>query len=231
MNIVAEITHSVGELIAPTRCAGCERQGALLCHDCLLQLSAHYLPQQACHKCAGPYGALTCTECWDLQYSFSQALALGILDGALARAVVLYKDSNERRLADVLGHLLAKRVQAQWGRWAQIVCAVPASTEAVRRRGFDHGELLSRSVAAGLQIPAIQLLEQPQARRDQRELSREQRLAGKQGFRCKRVRRLPKRVLLVDDVFTTGGTAQSATEALLAAGVKSVRLAVLGRAW
>ncbi|MCL2438845.1 MAG: hypothetical protein FWC99_07235, partial [Coriobacteriia bacterium] len=78
------LTESLGELIAPTRCAGCERQGVLLCSNCLAQLSRDYFQHQACPKCAGPYGALTCTECWEIAYSFSHALALGILDGPLA---------------------------------------------------------------------------------------------------------------------------------------------------
>jgi len=232
MGLIGEIAESLGELVAPTRCAGCERQGALFCRDCLGQLSVSYVPGQACAKCAGPYGALTCTECWELEYSFERVLALGILDGPLARAVVLYKDSNERRLADLLGAVLAVRISEEWSGWADVVCGVPASKEALRRRGFDHGELLANSVARHLSVLAMQLLERPHARRDQRDLSRKQRLKGSQQFRCRKEQdHPPERILLVDDVFTTGGTAESATTALLKAGAKEVRLAVLGRAW
>jgi len=229
------LSESLGELIAPTRCAGCERQGELLCQECLAKLCQDYLNEQACPKCAGPYGALTCTECWEVTYHFEQVLALGILDGPLARAVVLYKDANERRLAQLLGHLLAECVQANWSNWsktAEAVCWIPASTEAFRRRGFDHGKLLAIKVADALELPCLGLLKRARAR-DQRGLSRKERFEGAQNFsyafseQCSP----PKKILLIDDVFTTGATVENATCALLAAGVQEVRIAILGRTW
>jgi len=204
----------------------------LLCHICLTQLSRDYLQSQACPKCAGPYGALTCTECWEISYSFSHALALGILDGPLARSIVLYKDANERRLAKVLGYKLAECVHDNWNNWIDsqaAICWIPATDEAVRRRGFDHAELLAHEVADCLQIPAYPLLSRTEAR-DQRGLSRRQRLKGLQQFTCKRGD-VPDKVLLIDDIFTTGATLDAAASSLLDAGVKEVRTAVLGRTW
>jgi ComF family protein len=235
---------SLGELIAPTRCAGCERQGVLLCRECLALLSRDYVPQQACPKCAGPYGALTCTECWEVAYCFEATLALGILDGPLARAIVLFKDSNERRLADLLGSILAERVRSIWKAWADAICWIPATKEAIRRRGFDHGELLARSVADYLELPALPLLTRSYAR-DQRGLSRKQRLANTQCFMYagqtppiynlsllpQQPARPLRKVLLIDDVFTTGATVEAASQTLLDAGIQQVRIAVLGRAW
>jgi len=195
-------------------------------------LSRNYAPEQACSRCAGPFGALACTECWEISYNFKRVLALGVLDGSLARAIVLYKDSNERRLADMLGSILGAHIHECWNTWGDAVCWIPATTEALHRRGFDHGQLLGTHVAQRLTLPAVQLLERPQTRRDQRKLNRGQRLMGEQRFHCRRnLGVVPEKILLIDDVFTTGGTAQAATKALLEAGVQTVRLAVLGRAW
>ena len=236
MKLVTDITssqiiESLGELIAPTRCAGCERQGVLLCNECLLSLSRDYVSEQACPKCAGPYGALTCTECWEIEYSFEAALALGILDGPLARAVVLFKDANERRLADLLGLILAQRIKASWSNWAHALCWVPATKEAIRRRGFDHAELLACCVAQHLKVPALPLLSRPHAR-DQRGLSRKQRLKDAQQFvHTGQTPEIPQKVMIVDDVFTTGATAEAASQALLNTGAQQVKVAVLGRAW
>ena len=230
----SKIVESLGELIAPTRCAGCERQGVLLCSECLVSLSCDYIPEQTCPKCAGPYGALTCTECWEIEYSFEAALALGILDGPLARTVVLFKDANERRLADLFGFILGQRIQADWGCWTHALCWIPATKEAVRRRGFDHAELLARCVAQHLKVPALPLLSRPHAC-DQRSLSRKQRLLAAQQFTCtghtSQIPMHPRRILLIDDVFTTGATVEAASQALLKAGAQQVRAAVLGRAW
>ncbi|MCL2746229.1 MAG: hypothetical protein FWE48_03950 [Coriobacteriia bacterium] len=245
----SSIGMALGELIAPTRCAGCERQGILLCSQCLESLQQSYLQEQACPKCAGPYGALTCTECWETEYSFTAALSLGILDGSLARSIVLYKDANERRLARLLGTLLAKCIQDNWGTWAEAACWIPSTKEALKRRGFDHGELLACSSAHLLNLPSISLLVRQKQldNHDQRGLSRKQRKEVSLQFTCimdkinakdytsastqNHYSPLPRKILLIDDVFTTGATAEAATQALLKAGAQEVRVATLGRAW
>jgi len=230
--------ETLGELIAPTRCAGCERQGVLLCPDCRARLSRDYLTQQACSKCAGPYGALTCTECWEVEYSFEAALALGILDGPLARAVVLMKDANERRLAETLGEVLADSIRAHWNGWLSgaVITWVPATKEAIRRRGYDHGELLARAVASHLSVSALPLLARlpKHQARDQRGLSRNERFEGSKQFTYNTQQNLaqsPNKVLVIDDVFTTGATAEAAVLALLHAETQQTRIATLGRAW
>jgi predicted amidophosphoribosyltransferase len=237
MKIVRHFSNSyfgqaIGELIAPTRCAGCERQGVLLCPSCLESFQDHYVSWQSCPRCAGPFGALSCTECWEVNYSFSAALALGILDGALARSIVLYKDANERRLASTFGGLLAQEIQCNWGQWADVVCWVPSTKTALRRRGFDHAELLAKSVATSLNLPARPLLlrSKHRSQHDQRGLSRAQRKSVALQLHC--TQRVPScKVLLIDDVFTTGATAEAASTALLSAGAQELRVAVLGRAW
>ena len=231
--------ETLGELIAPTRCAGCERQGALLCPDCLEALSRDYLVQQSCSKCAGPYGALTCTECWEIEYSFEAALSVGILDGPLARAVVLMKDANERRLAGILGGILAKHIRLHWRDWLTdkgVITWVPATKEAIRRRGYDHGELLAQAVANHLAVPAIPLLaRRPKIKaRDQRGLSRDERFIGSEQFSFAKEKDLAQhisKVLVIDDVFTTGATVEAAATTLAQAGIPHIRVAVLGRAW
>ncbi|MCL2525609.1 MAG: ComF family protein [Coriobacteriia bacterium] len=233
--ILSSMKDILGEIVAPTRCAGCERQGAVFCPHCMASLPYLYLQHQACPKCAGPYGALTCTECWEVSYSFSHALALSLLDGPLARAIVIYKDGNERRLARCFGALLAECVQTTWSEWLDPDCQIswiPATAAAVRRRGFDHGELLAYALSKQLNIAALPLLSRPRAR-DQRGLSRKQRMKGFKEFTVqpqKNKQDLHK-VLLIDDVFTTGATLEAASLALLENGAAEVRVAVLGRAW
>ena len=229
MTFAPTLIDALAELIAPTRCAGCERQGVLFCPACLATLPRDYQPDQVCPVCAAPFGALACTECWRDDFAFTRTVALGILDGPLARAVVLLKDANEQRLADVLGTLLGERVHECWGSWAGTVTWIPASRAAIQRRGFDHAELIARAVAKVLNVSATPLLQRPRSR-DQRGLSRRQRLTGAQQFTTG-MDTLPRHILLVDDVFTTGATAHTATEALLTAGAIEVRLGVLARAW
>lgn len=216
------------ELIAPTRCAGCDLPGQVLCAGCR-SLAVRYLPSQSCPRCGAPFGAMLCTECHARVFAFEAALAVGELGAPLARAVVLYKDGGERRLAAVLGELVGCAVEGAWGAWPDCVSFIPATRKARSRRGFDHAEEIAIHVAKILGVPARPLLAR-EAAEDQRRLSREQRaLNAGRGFSA--VGKPPDRVLLVDDVFTTGATLDAAAGALLDAGAASVRVAVVARAW
>lgn len=170
-----------------------------------------------------------CTECWRTVFAFERTVALGELDGVLARAIVLHKDAGERRLGPVLGGLLGDAVADAWGDWGQAVSWIPPTSAALRRRGFDHGESIATAVASVLGVPGERLLSRPRAR-DQRSLDRADRLAQSVGgFEIVGV--APEMVVLVDDVMTTGATLEAGALALLGAGARQVRCAVVARAW
>ncbi len=216
------------ELLAPTRCAGCDLPGGLLCAECraaLPEIDADH----ACPSCGAPYGAMVCTECWSTEFAFSAALSLGELDGALARAIVLHKDAGERRLGALLGGMLATAVAKRWAGWADAVCWIPATSAAIARRGFDHSAALAEPVAVTLSAPRRPLLLRSRAR-DQRRLGRIERIASSRGTFTV-AEKAPRRVLVVDDVLTTGATLDAAAQALLLAGAHEVRVAVVARAW
>lgn len=220
--------EGLAELLFPTRCAGCEMPGAVLCDSC-----TDALPlidrDGACLRCGAPFGYLVCTECWDREWSFEAALALGEFEPPLARAVVLHKDAGERRLASVLGTLLAQQTSATWPCWADGVAYVPATRAAMRRRGFDHGRAIAASLACSLDVPLLDVLARASAR-DQRALGREDRAANAAGtFSANGV--LVGRVLLCDDVFTTGATLDAASVALLEGGAEVVRAVAVARTW
>ena len=183
----------------------------------------------ACLRCGAPFGHLVCTECWSREWSFEAALAVGSLEAPLARAVVLHKDAGERRLARVFGLLLAEQVSAAWPEWPESVAYVPATKAALQRRGFDHGRAIAAVLAGELGVPLADVLCRTAAR-DQRSLGRAQRAANVAGTFCTSGT-APARVLLADDVFTTGATLDAAAEALLAAGAEAVRVAAVARAW
>lgn len=222
------LIEGLAELLFPTRCAGCELPGAVLCDRCREELP-RVDPVGACPRCGAPFGHLVCTECWSREWAFEAALAFGSLDAPLARAVVLHKDAGERRLAEVFGALLAEQVVTAWPGWTQCVTYVPATKAALQRRGFDHGRNIALSLAAELGVPLNDIL-QRSAARDQRSLGRAERAANAAGtFRA--IGEPPARVLLTDDVFTTGATLDAAAAVLLGAGAEAVRVTAVARAW
>jgi len=222
------LLEGLAELVFPTHCAGCELPGAVLCDACreaLPRVSA----ECACPRCGAPFGALVCTECWDREWAFEAALSLGEFAAPLARAVVLHKDAGERRLGPALGELLAEQVALRWPGWPDAVTFIPATRAAVRRRGFDHGRGIAETIAATLGVPLLELLERSAAL-DQRVLGRVERARNVAGsFSAREVSAV--RVLVCDDVFTTGATLDAAAGVLLDAGVVAVRCATVARAW
>jgi ComF family protein len=222
------LAEGLAELLFPTRCAGCELPGAVLCDTCRDDLPVIAKPG-ACPRCGAPFGYLVCTECWSREWAFEAAVAVGSLEAPLARAVVLHKDAGERRLAAVFGSLLAEQVTAAWPDWADSVAYIPATRAALRRRGFDHGRGIASALATELSIPLAEVLGRSAAR-DQRSLGRDERAANAAGtFRV--LGHPGRRVLLVDDVFTTGSTLDAAAGVLLSAGAESVRVGAVARAW
>lgn len=222
------LLEGLAELVAPTRCAGCELPGRLLCDVCEREATA-LVAEQACGRCAAPHGRLVCTECWNRTFSFEAALSLGELAGPLARAVVLHKDASERRLGPYLGTLLAERADREWPGWASVATWIPPTAAALGRRGFDHAHGLAAPLGGQLGVPVTRLLDR-RSGADQRALGRRARARNATGAFVARAN-VAGRVLLVDDVLTTGSTVDAAAAALLAAGADAVRVAVVARAW
>ncbi|MCL2025155.1 MAG: hypothetical protein FWG78_05235 [Coriobacteriia bacterium] len=181
-----------------------------------------------------------------------------MLDEALARAVVIYKDGFERRLGvvfgDLLGGRLTLRIAAGIDEPVDMVTSIPPTKRAFNRRGFDHVELVAARVARRLDVGYYKTLTR-HPMRDLRPLSREERTYevrksyrllndtsgddthddtrddSTRGGTPSGLSLVDARVLLIDDVFTTGATLQGATELLLDAGAASVRCAVIARTW
>ena len=227
--------HALLDLVFPPRCAGCDCPGSLLCTACAAEVRP-IDPRAACVRCGAPVaGPSGCGECRGRTFAFESARAATLLEHPVSRAVVLLKDGGERRYADLLAGMLAERA-AGWVDPACTLVPVPASPAAVRRRGFDHAVDLARALGSLTGAPTARLLEAAPAA-DQRSLGRQERFANRAGaFRLARPRgweregEVPARVVLVDDVLTTGATLDAAARVLRAAGATDVRGLVVARA-
>lgn len=231
-------SDAVQETLWTTRCAVCDVPGALLCRSC-----ADALPfidaNRACPRCGAPYGIVQCTECNRtlLAQAGREQLpldgmvsALG-LDDAARRLVTTYKDRGEQRLAGIIGALIAQAVPPSWLRGGAAVTFVPATAAARARRGFDHAERMAQAVSERLSLPCLGILERPHST-DQRLLGRRGRLRNlQQGMSCHPGALVPRAVIVVDDVCTTGATLYGAADALRAAGAQRVYGATLARVW
>lgn len=190
-----------------TRCAGCDAPGVALCTTCRFALLA---PAPA-----APDGVVAAVP----------------FTGRARHVVLGLKYRNRRRVARHLAGLLVNRLLAQHEHRQvdltniDVVTWAPTSSSRRARRGFDHGELIARTVAHQLGLPCRRLLERHGRSVAQTGRPRAERLHGPV-FRA-RPGLEGRRVLVVDDVVTTGATLRSAADALTAAGAAGVSLAAV----
>lgn len=187
-----------------TRCAGCDRAGAVLCRPCRFALAA-------------PAGLP----------SGGDVIAAVPFAGRSRDVILGFKYRNRRQLAHHFAGLLVNRLLAEGIRPADldVVTWAPTSRRRRQQRGFDQAEVVARRVAAQLGLPCRRLLERDASSVPQTGLDRSARLHGPT-FRAS-PRTGGRAVLLIDDVVTTGSTLRSADRALTDAGaVAVVRAAV-----
>lgn len=220
--------ETAADLLWPERCAGCDLPGVMLCASCSAAMQPIRI-DDACPRCGAPDGLHGCAECGRTELVFERARCAGVFEWPLDRMIRLHKDAGELRLTDPLAKLVASAA-GEWCDWAQVVVPAPTSPGAIARRGFDHGARLATAFATLTGVPALDVL-RARPRRDQRGLTRESRAAN---ARASIVpipgAAVPARVLLLDDVFTTGSTLDAAAAALMSAGAVEVRALAVARA-
>ncbi len=167
-----------------------------------------------------------CALCRSGLRGFDAAYAFGAYEGALRRLIHLFKYGKIRTLARPLGSLLARAMP----RDEQFDAIVPVPLYWRRRmqRGFNQADLLARSLGRGTGIPVVRVLRRVQPTATQAGLSNSARRRNvASAFRSRSV--AGRRILLIDDVMTTGSTATSCAMALKRAGAKRVALLTVAR--
>lgn len=158
---------------------------------------------------------------------FDEAFCYGAYEGTLRKLIHLFKYNGMRRLAQPLGALLADALPRD--RQFDVVTAVPLHWRRRWLRGFNQAQLLASRIARARGIPMHNLLRRGSATRAQAGLSNAQRRENvAAAFRARR-RVNGLRVLLVDDVMTTGATMAACARVLKKAGAKSVSVLSLAR--
>ncbi|CCO07597.1 ComF family protein [Desulforamulus hydrothermalis] len=220
-------------LLFPRRpgCPLCGRAGpADLCPACR-QLLADWAAKPKCRVCGRPLAlpeqqAVLCGRCRRRLPPFELARAAGPYEGGLRQAIHLLKYRGRKSLAPLLGQIMAASLPAHSPlRDAQLVLPVPMARGRLRERGFNQAELLAASTARCLNLPlANRLLVKSFDTPPQTGLNRQQRQQNLQGaFQVTAPAQIAgRRILLVDDVFTTGATAAAVAGLLKQHGAAGV---------
>jgi competence protein ComFC len=172
------------------------------------------------------FATFVCGACKNVDFGFESARAPLRYEGVGKEVVHALKYRGYRKVVAGLATPLMLQALGE-GRFDDVV-PVPLHRSRQRKRGFNQAELLARGVAAEINAPVSDTLKVVRSTRDQVELSAAQRRANVAGaYRAPAP--LRGRVLLIDDVFTTGATMSACASTLLRAGAKEVHALSLCR--
>jgi predicted amidophosphoribosyltransferase len=213
------------DLLLPQRCLACARPGPQVCERCRSGLRRIGPP--LCERCGAPtaWPVGRCRECSGRRLAFAQARAAVEYDAEVRKIVTAWKERGLRRLAVWAAHVVAETLAEPT---VDCVVAVPPDLERRLKRGHHAATGFAGELAVLWELPLDSLLERTRPSTPQRGLddaARRRNVAG--AFRA---RQSPRRVLLVDDVYTTGATAHAAASALKKGGARNVEVVTFARA-
>lgn len=222
----------INDVLFPVFCLGCQREGEWVCRDCLIQIPP--LTQTSCFSCDISVSENACCDMcrkercvdvyWSL-YSHQTSIISDLVEqlkyhGAsdMVRAVLSLCEQN-RYVQSLIGGI-------------DVIIPVPLHPARFRERGFNQSQYIAESIGSVLRVPVLSLvLVRSRQTKQQARLSLEERRENVvDAFVCNSPEDVVgKRVLLVDDVLTTGSTVDACARVLVDAGAHSVRVLTLAR--
>ena len=235
------VAITAGGLLFPPACLLCgeevaDERGALICIACRGRLTPR--SQSFCPKCALPYPALPnatgdCAMCREHKPHFDAARTLGLYEYEVRQAVLRIKHAAFEPLTMQLGKLLAEKLRGeQFDPAPDVIAPVPMHWLKRLWRGTSPAENLAQTIARELQLPCISDL----VRCKHYNAKQSNLPAGKRWDNVRDAYSLGwgfdirgAKVLLVDDVITTGATCSAIARELKRAGAASVYAAAVAR--
>ncbi len=209
------------ELLYPARCPVCH--GILkgndgICPICRKRL--HYIKEPKCKKCGKQLEREEqeyCRDCQRFSHAFDRGAAVFAYDDVMRRSIAMFKYHNRREYAKVYasemvrhcGHFLKMAAP-------EVILPVPIHPLKKRQRGFNQAELVAKELGKLLKLPVdTKYLVRKEKTLPQKELTRTQRKSNlRRAFDVHKNGKDYKKVLLIDDIYTTGATIDAISEIL-----------------
>lgn len=237
-------TSSIVDFVLPPACAFCTRDlqhdfeatvdGINLCGKCRKNFTSD--ARSACVKCGSPVGPYVdttqgCPECSRRKFQFDQVIRLGIYEDSLRTACIRGKSRGAEALAAALASFHHKKQQVQFEEFApDVIVPVPQFWMHWFTKPHHQALTMAEVLAERLEITCdARSVRKPRLTIDQSSLPRSKRLTNlKHAYSVRRKHKLSgKRVLIVDDILTTGTTSNEVAKVLRKAGASSVAAAVI----
>lgn len=183
-----------------------------------------------CGRPIGDEGQEYCEDCAVQKHFFDRGVAAFTYTGAMRHSVYRMKAANRRDYLPFYAESMSRALLPYLGRWRpEVIVPVPMHPRKRRLRGYNQSELLAEEIGKITGIPMISdLLCCTRLVPSQKALDRQERLRNLRGsFSLNRAATGISRVLLVDDVYTTGSTMDELSRVLRAGGVQTIFFVVL----
>lgn len=231
--VAINISTFLLDLLYPKKCISCGKYGYFLCLDCVREIET--VKTSLCPGCGkisenGKY----CPRCASNKETI---FAKGIIvaahydAGPVKEAIYHLKYLGYQDLAVDLSELIYERLKGVFDFKNTVIVPVPLNQKRKNTRGFNQSELIARNLSKSLLLPGGDALKRVRDTRSQVGLRREERLENiRDAFVCDDVEFVSgKKVILVDDVTTTGATINECAKALKSAGAEEIWGVVVAR--
>jgi ComF family protein len=239
MGALLRVGRAVLDAVLPARCMACgetvDGDGAL-CAQCWLGI--RFLAEPACACCGFPFefavpGQTLCIACTRALPAFERARAVFAYDDASRGLILAFKHADRIHHSPVFGRWLARSGAALVAD-ADLIVPVPLHRWRLFRRRYNQAGLLAQALGRETgKKTSVDLLVRHRRTRTQGRMSRAARIRNIQGaFRLRENRRGAvggARILLIDDVLTTGATVEECSRVLKRAGARAVDVLTLAR--
>ena len=208
-------------ILYPERCPVCHeilRGKDGVCEPCRRKL--RYIKEPRCKKCGKEIEKEEqeyCRDCQRFLHSFDKGAAVFAYDEVMRRSISMFKYHNRREYAV----FYAKEMYQRCGHFLNrckpdVILPVPIHRKKKRQRGFNQAELVAKELGRLMNVPVdTKYLIRAEKTTPQKELTRQQRKENlKKAFVLKNFDKKYERVLLIDDIYTTGATIDAISEIL-----------------
>lgn len=232
-HLLQKLNQAILDLILPPHCVNCKSANSWLCQNCLNRIS--FIGTVICQRCGAPISSTRSTACTSCQQHPLHAIdgirAVSIFeDNPIRPAIHVLKYQNHQAVAAVLANLLADAYR-RYTLAVDLIVPVPLHATRLKERGYNQSELLAGQLSRLLQLPVdattLQRIKKTEAQVALGAGERQKNVAN--AFAAKTTL-FDQKILLIDDVCTTGSTLDACATALKAAGAASVWGLTLARA-
>jgi len=228
-SIIKYITSKAVDIIYPYTCPLCGKVTEIekvLCNTCETQLK--YIEEPICKKCGKQLEndeQEYCGDCKRRGHVFDSGIGIFAYDDNVRRSIYDFKYNDMKIYGKFYGIKMAARARGYIEHWKpDVIAPVPVSKKKYRKRGYNQAELIARELAKNCNVPMdARLLYRVKDTKPQKEISKDLRRKNlEKAFLISQNVVKYKKVVLVDDIYTTGSTIDECAKALKAAGVENV---------